>query len=483
MLASNILPAFVSLAIIPVLINVYGDNQFGLLMICWSIVGYFNVFDLGVGRAVTHILSKKISEGSSKYDIAGLVRTSLTLSLLLGIFGGFILWMASGWFIHYVLKIQEFSKDYLWIFLLLSITIPFVILTTTIRSVFEAQHLFKLTSIIRVILGVSIFLGPYIAIYFGANLLNAVISLLVVRILIFFVHYLILSNSSILREKTPAFNYKWTVEIFRFSSWVTLSNAIGPFLDYLDRFFILSILGAASVAYYVVPFDFLTRFTIISMSISTVLYPFFSKSNKSSRYKILSALKNSLFLGPIIIYPFLIVICAFSQEFLSVWLNDIFSVKSAGVVCFLSLGLLVNSYAQIIYAYLQGIGRSDLTGKLHLIQVAPYLLTLTFAITHFGIIGASISWFLRAVIDLFLMILFLRKINNMIFLEIKSSLWILILGVLTIIPIAFSSSIQLRTSIFSICVFLYLSCIYWLYKKFNFDHFARKIIKRKLNEI
>ena len=104
------------------------------------------------------------------------------------IFGGFILWVASDWFVHSILKIQGFSKDYLWIFLLLSITVPFVILTTTIRSIFEAQHLFKLTSIIRVILGVSIFLGPYIAIYFGANLLNAVISLAAVRILIFFVH-------------------------------------------------------------------------------------------------------------------------------------------------------------------------------------------------------------------------------------------------------------------------------------------------------
>jgi O-antigen/teichoic acid export membrane protein len=477
MLASNILPAFVSLAIIPILIRVYGDNQFGLLMICWSIVGYFNVFDFGVGRAVTHIISKKISEGSSKYDIAELIRTSLTLALMLGIFGGFILWMASGWFVHYILKIQEFSKDYLWIFLLLSITVPFVILTTTIRSVFEAQHLFKLTSILRVILGVSIFLGPYIAIYYGANLLNAVISLIAVRILIFLVHYLILTNSSILREKTPTFNFIRTVEIFKFSSWITLSNTISPFLDYLDRFFILSILGAASVAYYVIPFDFLTRLTVISMSISTVLYPFFSKSNKSSRNKILSALKNSLFVAPIIIYPFLIVICAFSQEFLSVWLNDIFSVKSAGVVCFLSLGLLVNSYAQIIYAYLQGVGRSDLTGKLHLIEVAPYLLTLTFAITHFGIIGASISWFLRGVIDLFLMILLVRKLNNMVFLEIKSSLWILILGVLTIIPMAFSSSIEIRISIFSVCVFLYLSYIYWSYKKFNLYQYVRQMLR------
>ena len=66
------------------------------------------------------------------------------------------------------------------------------------------------------------------------------------------------------------------------------------------------------------------------------------------------------------------------------------NLKSAVVVCFLSLGLLVNSYAQIIYAYLQGAGRADLTGKLHLIEVVPHLLILGIAISSFGIIGAAV---------------------------------------------------------------------------------------------
>lgn len=481
MLASNVFPAIASLAIIPILIRAYGDNQFGMLMICLSIVGYFNVFDLGIGRAATHIISKKISDLDPEYDIAELIRTTLTLALLLGLLGGFILWVSSGWFIQDILKIEEFSKDYASIFLLLAITIPFVILTSVIRGVFEAQHLFKLTSVLRTILGVSIFLGPYTAVYFGANLRNAVISLFAVRILIFFIHYFILKNSPILREKTPVFKIAWAVKIFKFGSWVTLSNAIGPFLDYLDRFFILSILGAAAVTYYVVPFDFLTRLTFISMSISTVLYPFFSKSIKSNGYEIIGILKNSLFVAPIIIYPFLLIIAAFSQEFLSFWINDIFSLKSAVVVCFLSLGLLVNSYAQIIYAYLQGAGRADLTGKLHLIEVVPHLLILGIAISSFGIIGAAFAWFLRGVIDLFLMILLIKKINVSIFTEIQSSLCILVLGILTIFPLVFFPAIEHRIYIFSVSVFLYTFYLYWYYKKSNLNQLLQQIFKRDLN--
>jgi O-antigen/teichoic acid export membrane protein len=129
------------------------------------------------------------------------------------------------------------------------------------------------------------------------------------------------------------------------------------------------------------------------------------------------------------------------------------------VASFLTLGLLVNSYAQIIYAYLQGIGRADLTGKLHLFEVVPYLLTLVLSITYFGIIGASISWFLRSLIDLFIMILLLMKISNEIYLEIKLSLWFLMLGILTIIPTAFFSSFDIRVYIFFVSFSLYTSCV------------------------
>ncbi len=481
MLSSNILPAVISIAIIPILIRFYGENQFGMLMICWSIVGYFNVFDLGIGRAITHIISKKISNGDSEYDIAELIRTTLTVALTLGILGGIILWIISDWFVHNILKISEFSEENSSIFLLLAITIPIVIVTTVIRSIFEAQHFFKLTSILRGILGVSIFIGPFVAIYFGPNLLNAIIALVIVRFIIFFIHYLILLKSLIIRKKTPILKIRWIVEIFKFSSWVTISNAVGPFLDYMDRFFILSIIGSAAVTYYVVPFDILTRLTFISMSISTVLYPLFSKSKELIKNEILIALKSSLFIAPILIYPFLITLSAFSQEFLTLWINNIFSEKSAIVVCFLSLGLLINSYAQIIFAYLQAVGRANLTAKLHLLEVTPYLIFLVFAISNYGIVGASAAWFLRGFIDLLIMILILGKENKKFYLEVKSSLFVLMFGIVTIVPVIFFKEFESRFFIFIICSFLYIFYIFYIFKRYNVKHLLQQLLRPKLN--
>lgn len=479
MLGSNVLPAILSLAILPVLVTAYGDKEFGLLMICWSIVGYFNVFDMGMGRAITHILSKKLSEKASAYDIAELVRTTLTVSTYLGIFGGFILWISSDWLIQDILKVNEVSKDFLLLFSLLAVLVPFVILTTVIKSIFEAQHLFKLTSILRTILGISIFLGPYISTYFGANLRNAILSLFFVRFFVFIIHYYILYRSEILRKKTSIFNMRWISEIFEFASWTTLSNAIGPFLDYLDRFFILSIIGAAAVTYYVIPFDVLTRLTFISMSISTVIYPYFSQSNILNEIKLTKLLKQSLFVGPIIIYPFLIVTSFFSHELLSTWMNQLFSIRSAGVVCFLSAGLLVNSYSQIVYAYLQGVGRADLTAKLHLLEVIPYLFFLVFAINSYGILGASISWFIRGLIDLFGMIYILKKINYESYKAVKTSFWCLLITILTMIPIIFLKTTEIRILVFSIYFCIYIFCVLILARKFNLYKIAIEILKLK----
>ena len=49
-----------------------------------------------------------------------------------------------------------------------------------------------------------------------------------------------------------------------------------------------------------------------------------------------------------------------------------------------------------------------------MVEVLPHLLILGIAISSFGIIGAAFAWFLRGVIDLFLMILLIKKINKLI---------------------------------------------------------------------
>ncbi|MCZ7592513.1 MAG: oligosaccharide flippase family protein [Kiritimatiellae bacterium] len=54
-------PMAVALFAIPLLIKGLGTERFGLLSLVWMLVGYFGVFDLGLGQALTKFIAEKNS--------------------------------------------------------------------------------------------------------------------------------------------------------------------------------------------------------------------------------------------------------------------------------------------------------------------------------------------------------------------------------------------------------------------------------------
>ena len=58
MLLSNVIPLVASVIILPILISSYGIKDVGVIVLCWSIVGYLTLFDLGIGRSLTQCISR-----------------------------------------------------------------------------------------------------------------------------------------------------------------------------------------------------------------------------------------------------------------------------------------------------------------------------------------------------------------------------------------------------------------------------------------
>ncbi len=65
----------------------------------------------------------------------------------------------------------------------------------------------------------------------------------------------------------------------------------------------------------------------------------------------------------------------------------------------LAIGVFFNGIAQIPFALVQGSGRPDITGKLHLWELPAYGLLLWVLIHTNGIEGAAIAWTARVVVD------------------------------------------------------------------------------------
>ena len=61
-LLGNGVPLLAAAVAIPYLLTSLGNEKFGLLALIWSLIGYFGLFDFGVGRALTYEVSRKKDE-------------------------------------------------------------------------------------------------------------------------------------------------------------------------------------------------------------------------------------------------------------------------------------------------------------------------------------------------------------------------------------------------------------------------------------
>jgi len=386
-------PLLLAAFAIPILVRQLGVDRFGVLTLAWILVGYFSLFDLGIGRATTKLLAEKIALGDSE-GATGLIWTAIWSMLLLGIFFGGVLFALAPWLSHSALKIplpmqRETLRTLSW----LAVAVPFVTLTCGLRGMLEAQQNFVAVNALRVGLGVTTYLGPLIVLPFSRNLVSVVLTLVVARLVSCGLHLWVC------RRGIPAFSreVRWDRTSFRellgFGSWLTVSNIISPIMVYFDRFLIGSFISISAVAYYTTPSELVTKLWVVPTALAGVLFPAFSEALAVANHdRATSLYERGVGSTFAILFPLILVIILFAPEGLRFWLGAEFAARSGVILQILSIGVLVNSLATMPYALLQASGRPDLTAKLHLIEVPCYIGLLYWAIRTRGIEGAALAW-------------------------------------------------------------------------------------------
>src|SRR5262249_6502402 len=148
--------------------------------------------------------------------------------------------------------------------------------------------------------------------------------------------------------------------------WMTVSNLVSPIMVYLDRFFITSLLSVGAVAYYTAPFDVVSRLAIIASAVAGVLFPALALSLMDNPERAGLLLRRGVKYVLLAIFPLVVVLSAAAPELLRFWLGSAFAENSSAALRWLSAGVLFNCLAYLPFALIQGAGRPDITGKLHL---------------------------------------------------------------------------------------------------------------------
>jgi O-antigen/teichoic acid export membrane protein len=396
-------PFLAALVAIPLLIRGLGTERFGVLTIAWMVIGYFSLFDFGLSRALTQVVSERISAGRDKVA-PPLVWAALALMVALGLVGTGVVSFIAPWLVHSVLKIPgPLQIETLRAFYLLAVGLPMVVVTAGLVGILTAFHRFGTLNIIRVPMGIYTFVAPLAVLPFSRNLGWVTATLVLGRLLAGGAYYWACRPLMPPIPRGVVGQFAEIRPLFRFGAWMTVTNVVGPLMVYLDRFVIGATLSIAAVAYYATPYEMVTKFLIVPGAILGVLFPAFAASHRHNREELVRLFIRGTKYIALLLFPVCLFIIGFAHEGLQWWLGSEFARHSSLVLQILAIGVFVNAIAQVAATLVQGVGRPDLSAKLHLLELPIYLPALWWAIEHHGIIGAAVVWTGRVLVDAILL--------------------------------------------------------------------------------
>ncbi|HYT23453.1 MAG TPA: flippase [Candidatus Polarisedimenticolia bacterium] len=404
-LLGNGAPMLVAIFCIPILIRRLGTDRFGVLTLAWALIGYANLFDLGLGRALTQLVAQKLGAGKER-EIPSLVWTSLLLMTLLGFAGTACVFLISPWLVHSALNVPDaLEPEMLQAFRLLALSIPFVITTAGLRGLLEAHQRFGLINALRVPLGVFTFAGPLLVLPFSKSLVAVVGTLVAGRIVVWAVHLSFCLRVMPALRHGIALQHAAVRPLLRFGGWITVANIVNPILVSMDRFLIGAALPVAMVGYYTAPFEAVTKLWMIPSSLTATVFPACSTLGTERKKELEMLYSRSIKYLFLVLAPISLVLFLFAGQITRFWLGHDFAEKSTVVLQILSVGVFINCFAHVPYCFLQALGRPDTTAKLFVIELAPYAVFAWLMIRQGGIVGAATAWSIRVVVEVFLLIL------------------------------------------------------------------------------
>lgn len=412
-LSGSVTPMALGIVTIPYLLRQTGVEPFGILTLIWSLIGYFSVFDFGIGRALTHQVSTHRSEGEDSASLSALVRTGLQFMLVTGSVGGLALaafaWpMGESW-LNVSPTLRSTTTNCL---LIASLGIPLATLTSGLKGILEGYEDFRTSSVLRLVLGISNFGLPALSVLlFGPSLSYMVASLVVARLAITIGHVIAVDRLLPLRTvwRGARASVEHTKVMLRFGAWMTASNIISPLMVTADRFVIASMLSASVVAYYTVPFDFIFRLLMIPAALTGALFPRFSFLSARCDPEFRPLYRRSLLLIAGGMGVIAASVAAGAHFGLSLWLGNTFADNSWQIAAILTIGLLANSMAQVPFAAVQATGGVRITALIHIAEVCAYLPLLYVALRIYGLAGAAWVFVLRVTADLIVLAMVARR--------------------------------------------------------------------------
>lgn len=407
-------PLIVAALTIPSLIGLVGMERFGLLALAWGLIGFAGIFDLGIGRATTQTIARL--RGTDQLEqVPAVLKTAATLSFRTGLIGATLLGIAVLAGAHTHIKYAvALNSEVTTAAYLLALAIPIQSMSAMFRGVNEAFENFREISLVRIGLGVANFLGPFCVALFTTNLAALVSTLLLSRMIAFFL-FRKFANACLARE-LPSEAKGVTVKVspaiakrlLSFGGWITVSGVIYPLMMQSDRLLIGAIISASAVATYVIPYEMVIQSLVLVGAITTVIFPRLTALASSKPKEVKTYFFRWLRIVSIAMMLVTLLLVILLPNIMKLWLGEALHGESISVAVILCIGLVPYAVGSMYLSLLHACNRPDITGKTHLIETPIFFIVLFWLTSEYGVQGAAWAWVIRVSMDAIILLVWFQ---------------------------------------------------------------------------
>lgn len=398
-----LLPIVASLAALPVLLQYFGAARFGAFALVLAVLAYLSVLDFGLGTALTYRVAALLRDGAPETQVAVLVRTAAIAAGAAGLVFGAVAFFAAGSLAAIIFEQQpELQREVVPCLKILALALPAIFVYGVTSGLLSAHGEFGKLNLTRVPAGLLNALLPALAAFWWNDLAIAAWLLLLVRHAAAAAQLLqcIRLQPQLARHE----GLLWSPEALRtlvgFGGWLAVSNVVGPFMVYMDRFYLARATSAVQVGHYVAGYELASKILLLPALVLPVFFPMFVRSLASKK-----AQDSDLAVGlsAVMLVAAAVPACAaaaFAPELFRFWMRGM--VPEVTLVAFqvLSGAAIVNCVAQVFFTRVQALGRTDLIARVHVAELVAYGVVLWWLTSIHGVLGAAIAWAARVAVDI-----------------------------------------------------------------------------------
>jgi len=398
-LVGAILPMALGLVSVPLYLQLIGPERYGILSLAWLILGYFGVFDLGLGRAASQCIAAL--RDASAEERATAFGTALLCNVLVGLIGACIIWpIASVVFARSIEMSPALRAEAVTSAPLLALALPVATIMGVLSGALMGRERFLAINRTSVTSTTLFQLLPLaVAWWFGPKLVLLLLASLAARLvgLVMFWRH---CRAEFGPQAWRKFDRRQMIALVGFGGWVTVAGLFIPLLTMADRFIIGSRLGAVAVTIYTVPTQITSRLSPIAGALSNALFPRFATAGKVEADRLT---RNGLMALFVLLTPVVAFGLAVMAPVLHLWLGAQIGDPAGPIGRIMLITTWLNVFGQVPFARLQATGAPETVAKANMCEVPFYLVLLWALIAVAGLEGAAIAALVRILFDTHLM--------------------------------------------------------------------------------